>query len=198
MTQARTLSGPSGLALKSANLGTGHGRAEIGIFAGAFDDAAPARVARDVDHRSKCPADAGGASVLAGEVLRGFFDAGIPGGGHGQRDREDGAIPVDDVEGKEDGDVEAGLVDREVLQAVDLLDVDEPEDGADLALDDEVVGLLGGQQGHDDAGGLVHLADFFLDGHLLQQFFGPAVRLGLRHGRRLCGEDCGKGDDEKG
>ena len=66
------------------------------------------------------------------------------------------------------------LSDGEVLEAVDLLDVDEPEDGADLALDDEVVWLFVGQQRHDDAGGLVHLADLLLDGHLLEEFLGPA------------------------
>ena len=77
-------------------------------------------------------------------MLRRFFHARIPGRSHGERHGEDGAVAVDDVERKEDGNVEAGFLDGEVLQAVDLLDVDEPEDGADLALGDEIVGLLAG------------------------------------------------------
>ena len=121
-------------------------------------------------------------------MLRGFFHSRIPGGGHGQRDGKDGAVSVDDVKGKKDRDVKARLVDREVLQAVDLFDIDEPEDGADLALCDQVVGLLIRQQRHDDARGLVHLADLFLDGHLLEELFGPAMCLGGRHGCSLSGE----------
>src|SRR5580765_3397477 len=43
------------IALKSTNLCGGHGGAEIGIFARAFHDAAPARIASNVEHRGKGP-----------------------------------------------------------------------------------------------------------------------------------------------
>src|ERR1700739_2746484 len=58
-----------------------------------------------------------------------------------------------------------------------LLDVDEPENGANLALNDEVVGLFVCQKRHDDTRGLVHLADFFLDGHLPEELFSSAMGL---------------------
>ena len=93
--------------------------------------------------------------------------------------------------------MEARLFDGQVLQAVDLLDIDEPEDGTDLALDDQVIWLFAGQKRHDDAGGLVHLSDFLFDGHLLEQFFSAAVGFRLCHGRGLSGETPGYGNYEK-
>ena len=42
-------------ALEAAHLGDGHARAEVRILARAFDDAAPARIARDVDHGREGP-----------------------------------------------------------------------------------------------------------------------------------------------
>ncbi len=136
--------GAERLTLKSTDLCAGHRRAQVRIFAGALHDASPTRISCNVDHWGEGPADAGGTGVFAGQVLRGFFYPRIPGCSHRQGNGEDGSISVDDVECKEDGDVEAGLIDRQVLQAIDLLDVDEPEDGANFALDDEVVGLLTG------------------------------------------------------
>ena len=186
------------LALESDDLRAGHRSAKVGVFAGPLDDATPARVPGDVDHGGESPADAGGTCVLTGEMLRGLFHARIPGGSHGQRNREDGAVSVDDVEGEKDRDVEPGFVNGEVLESVNLLDVDEPQNGADLALDDEVVRLLGSQHGHDDSRRLVHLADLLFDGHLLEEFFRTAMRLGGGHGRRLPGKDGWEGDEEGG
>src|SRR5207249_7831756 len=39
--------------LVTAHIGAGHYLAKIGILAGAFRHSAPARVARDIDHRRK-------------------------------------------------------------------------------------------------------------------------------------------------
>ena len=69
--------------------------------------------------------------------------------------------------------MEARFLHRQMLQAVDLLHVDQPENRADLALGDQVVGLLRAEHGHHDAGRLVHLAHLLVDRHLLQQRFGP-------------------------
>ena len=57
-------------ALKSSDLGLRHAGAEEGIFAGAFHDAAPARITRDVDHGGEGPLDAGGAGFAGGHGLR--------------------------------------------------------------------------------------------------------------------------------
>ena len=94
-------------------------------------------------------------------------------------DGEDGPVAVDHVEAEENRDVKAGLLDSDVLKAVDLLDVNEPEDGADFSLGNQLVGLVAAEHGHDDAGGLVHLPDLLIDIHLLEKCNGTAMRLSL-------------------
>src|SRR6185437_2042212 len=120
--------GTEGIALESDDLRASHGCAEVRIFAGAFNNAAPSRITGDVDHGGERPANAGGSRVLAGEALCGFFHTGIPGGGHGQRNREDRAISVNDVVGEKNGYVKAGFLDSEMLEPVDFFNIDEPQD----------------------------------------------------------------------
>ena len=55
-------------ALVAAHLRHGHARAEIGVFARAFDDAAPARIARDVDHGREGPVQARRGGFLGGDA----------------------------------------------------------------------------------------------------------------------------------
>src|SRR5579859_3372141 len=88
------------IALKTADLRSGHGGAEIGILAGAFDDAAPARIARDVQHRSKNPVDADGTSFFCGDGLSLCDGSRIPGSSQSDRYREDGAKAVNDIKAK--------------------------------------------------------------------------------------------------
>ena len=59
--------------LVTAHIGAGHYLAKIGILAGAFRHSAPARVARDIDHRRKSPADAARGSLTRGNTS-GLFD----------------------------------------------------------------------------------------------------------------------------
>src|SRR5437016_12689017 len=59
--------------LVTAHIGAGHYLAKRGILAGTFRDSAAARVARDLDHRSKSPADAARGSLTRGKTS-GLFD----------------------------------------------------------------------------------------------------------------------------
>src|SRR5580658_973873 len=115
-------------ALKSANLCAGHRGTEVGILAGPLNDPAPASIACDVDHGSKGPLNSGGTGVLRGYMLGLLFNRGIPGRCHRERNREDGAISMNHIESEDDGDVQARLVDGDMLQPVDLLDIHLPED----------------------------------------------------------------------
>ena len=91
--------------LKSIDLRSSHGSAQVRILAGAFHNAAPPRVARNIHHRCKCPLDARRARILCSPVLGLFFDRGIPRRGHRQRDRKHGAVSMDYIEPKQNGNV---------------------------------------------------------------------------------------------
>ena len=70
--------GTDGFALKSAHLRSRHGRTQIRIFARAFHDASPARIARNIDHRSKGPLNAGGPGIQRSLMLCCLFHRRIP------------------------------------------------------------------------------------------------------------------------
>src|SRR5258708_39972546 len=70
---------PYGIPLKAAHLCLGHARPEKRIFAGAFHNASPARVASDIDHRGKGPVDADGTGLSRGHGLNLLCKGGIPG-----------------------------------------------------------------------------------------------------------------------
>src|SRR5690606_4415848 len=92
--------------LKAAHPGARDGAAEERILAGGFHDAAPTRIAGDVDHGGEGPMLTGGGRLNGGDAL-GFFDGGeIPGSGLAEVDREDGAVAVDDVEAEEERDLD--------------------------------------------------------------------------------------------
>ena len=106
---------------------------EIRVLAGALDDAAPARIARDVGHRRVGPlhADIGG---LAGRRFRRHpGERRVEGRGLGERHREDGAEAVQHVEAEDQRDAEPRLP-RQPLRGGDVLGVVEIDPGADAAL----------------------------------------------------------------
>ena len=100
--------------------GARHRGAEIGVFAVGLDDAAPARIAGDVDHGREDPGDAVGAGF--GAPVRATISAacGIPAGGDGERNGKRGVVAVDHVEPEEEGDVQARLLHGDVLVVVGL------------------------------------------------------------------------------
>ena len=136
-------------------------------------------------------------------------EGGIPGGGHSEGDGEDGAEAVDDVEAEDEWDMEAGVVDGEMLEAVDLCGVGDEEQRADLIFGDGRLEGAGGGEVEE----LVELGELLFRGHLLEQTGGALVdgrvvadagwqggwRLGGRGERReeSAGEQEGKGAGEE-
>ncbi len=155
-------------ALEAEDLRASDGRAEIGVFAGAFDHAAPAGVAGDVDHWTESPSDADGAGFFGGDGLGLLDHCGIPRGSGADRRWEDCAIAVDDVEAEEDRDMEAGFFDRDVLEAVDFFGIGNPEHRAGAALFDDLLdGLavgIAGELGDSESRGAGRVARFFRRG----------------------------------
>ncbi len=127
--------------LEAAHLGGRHGRTQAGVFAGALDDAAPAGITGDVEHRAEGPVQACGTRFPGCHGLRPFGNRRIPRGGHGQRHGEDRAVAVDHVQGEEQRDLRRALFDGDLLERVELLRVVEPQDRAGPALADDVLGL---------------------------------------------------------
>lgn len=78
--------------------------------------------------------DTNSARLAGGHGLTTFDGLRVPRGRHGDRDREDGAQSVDDVEADQQRDAEAVALDREPLQAVDLGRVGEKQQRTGNAL----------------------------------------------------------------
>ena len=127
-------------ALEAADLGLGEAGADVRVLARAFGDPAPARVAGDVEHRREGEVEAGGRGLLGGEAGGLLPERRVEGAGLGQRDREDGAEAVDDVEPEEERDAEAGLLDGQALRLAHRLAAPEVEQAADPAGADQPAG----------------------------------------------------------
>ena len=153
--------------LEAAHLGLGEARREPGILAGAFGDAAPARIAADVEHGREGEREALGRRFERGDARGALPQIDVEGRGLRQRDRKHRAVAVDDVVAEEQGNAEAGLLDRHALHLAGELGAVEIQHAAELA------GLERRHviPGHDRAGhghvGREHieLADLLLDGH---------------------------------
>ena len=85
-----------------------------------------------------------------------------------ERDREDRAVAVDRVVGEQDRDVQPRLLDRDVLEVVDLGRVGQAEDAADAGLGVRVGDLAVREQ--------LQLLQLLVDGHLSQQVVDLAAR----------------------
>ena len=171
-------------ALVAADIGARHRRAEVGVFTGALGRAAPARIARDVDHRRIEPLHARGGRFRRGHVRHVLHQLRIPRGGQAQRHRVDGAVAVDHVGTEQDRDPQAA-VHRRFLETTGLLRADHVEHRAQFTLFRQLVGVdmvTGFRIDRDRAfrigrGGrrralvvvLHQLADLLGQGHLLQQ-----------------------------
>ena len=121
------------LALEAAHLGDRHRRAEVRVLAGALDDAAPPRVAGDVDHRREGPVDADRPRLPRGDRLAAGDGVGVPRRRHRDRHRQDRPEPVDDVEREQRRDAVPVAVDDEPLEAVDLGGVGDEQQRPELA-----------------------------------------------------------------
>ena len=158
-------------ALEAADLRSGESGADARVFARAFDDASPARIARDVEHGGEGEIDAVRRGLAGRRARRALPERGVEGARFGERHGKDRLMPVQCVHCEEERHAEAGFLDGELLQPRDLLAAPDVEDAADASranLGVEIAsadrardGLIGGQQ--------IELAKLLLERHLRQK-----------------------------
>ncbi len=106
--------------LKTAHLGFREFRANPRVFARPLGDPPPARVARDIEHRREGHIDAVGGCLdrrLAGAA---FPQRGVERSRLGERDREDGFVPMQGIEADQKRDAEPCLFHRDFLNGMHL------------------------------------------------------------------------------
>ena len=165
--------------LEAAYLGGCHGRTQAGVFAGAFDNAAPAGIPGDVEHRAEGPVQACGAGFPGCHGLGPFGYRRIPRRGHGQRHGEDRAVAVDHIQGEEQRDLRRALFDGNLLKRVELLRVVEPQDRAGPALPDDLFGLRPWEE--QCARNLGELPDLLFEAHPCQEGLDTRCHLSFRY-----------------
>ena len=103
-------------ALESLDSRGGEQAAEEDILAAALDPAAPALVARDIDHRGEGPVDARARRFERCRFGGSPREIGLEARDFGERDGEDRAVAVDDVGGEDQRDLHPRLLDGGGLQ----------------------------------------------------------------------------------
>ncbi len=127
-------------ALEPEHLRAGHGCSQVRIFSCAFHHATPASVASNVHHRAESPCNACGPGFSCGHTLRSFHHLWVPRGSHRDRVRKNRVIPVDHIEPEQNRNVKARLVHGNVLPAVDLLGIGDPQYGSRAVLASDLFG----------------------------------------------------------
>jgi hypothetical protein len=89
---------------------------------------------RDVDHRAVDLLDADRRALARADRRVGADDVRVEAAGRPERDRKDRPVAVDRVEREEDRDLQPRLLDRDVLEVVDLFRVGQAEHAADAVL----------------------------------------------------------------
>ena len=187
------------IALIAANVGPGHGGAEIGVFTGAFHGSAPAGIAADVDHRGVKPANARCGRLFGSHVGELNDEFRIEARGQAQGHWIDGAKTVNDIRAEEQRDVQTALVHGKMLISVGALRADGVEhrakpascsqlhsihmiDGLRIYSRNRALLALGRRRGRGIAGIVVlnELSNLFVEGHLVEQAIhaGLDVRIG--------------------
>ena len=105
-------------ALETAHGGGGVESTQPRIFTEAFRNAAPARIAREVDHRREGPIDADGRGFPRRNCLRFLKQVRFPRARQGQRNGKDGAETVDGIVSEDQRDAEPALFDGDALQPI--------------------------------------------------------------------------------
>ena len=106
------------VALKTAHAGGGEQPAQEHIFARPFHRAAPALIARDVDHWREGPVNPRARRLISGNARGAGGQFGLEAGDFADRRREDGAVAVNDVGGEDQRDLEARAGHDRALQAL--------------------------------------------------------------------------------
>ncbi len=183
------------LALESPDLGRRHRRAEVGVLTRSLHDPAPARVTRDVHHGGEGPVDPDGARLAGRDRLTPLDRRQVPRRRHGDRHREDGAQPVDDIEPEQRRDVLATAIDGHPLQPVYRGRIGLEEQGPAPTPGQCLVHLPGGLRCRADGGlgraeveVLAELTGLLSQGHRPEQLLDPGLDrsvLAVGHGAPL-------------
>ncbi len=186
-------------ALKPTDSRARQSRAEVRVFAGAFDDAAPTRVARDVEHRGESPVDSGGPRLGGGDGGGALDARGVPTARLGERDGEDGAVAVNHVEAEDERDFETRAFDGDALQLVRVPHAAHVQGRAEQTFADEFrVLILEAPVGV--AVELLELSEFLFERHPREQrldsplHVAPRRALRVREGGRESEEHEGEGE----
>ena len=153
--------------LKAAHHGRAHARSQIGIFSAALRDPAPARIARDVDHRGEYPVDPRLAGLLRCGRRGALHESRIERSALPQRNRKDGLVSVNHVAAENERDLQAALLDGDPLKLISLLDALGIQKRADPALSDRVDRLRRRRRLKD--GKLAHLPCLLRERHPRQE-----------------------------
>ena len=170
-------------ALKAAHLGFCEPRGEPRVLAGTLGDPAPARVARHVQHRRVGHGEPVGGRLRRRDPSRPLPQVRVERPHLGERQREDGAVAMNDIHDEEQRNAEAGLLERDPLylagplRAPQIADRADPSGADGLQIVDRPAGAGDGLPRRDQG----HLADLLLEGHRGQERFDARRRVGCWH-----------------
>ena len=153
------------------------------VLAGAFADAAPARIAADVEHRREGHLNAVARRFLGRFLRRALPRRAVEGAGFRQGDRIDGAMAVQHVDGEEQRDFQPRLFHRHPLRLADFLGAPGVEKAAGAAFAHHGGGIVRAGRAGFDQRRRQHgkLAELFAESHLRDEVFDPPRDL-CRHG----------------
>ncbi len=157
--------------MKAPNLRARHLHREPRIFARAFHRSAPARIARDVEHRCERHREAVGRRLAGGFACRALPDLRIERRSFGKRHRKDRAVAVDHVEADQERNAKPRFLDGDALHVVNGPRTDEVEQVADRPVADRIGGIAGddGARHGVARGGHRELAELLGQRHLIYQ-----------------------------
>jgi hypothetical protein len=159
------------LPLEAPRLGFRHPASDPCVLAGALDDPPPARIARHVEHRREGQGDAIVGRLFRRRLRRLLPKVGSEQAGFREGDGKNRVVAVNDVEAQEQGNAEAGFLDREALDGARFVGAPEIEQAPDPPRPYPFMQVTKLARAGDRArrGDHVELPDLFLDRHRREQ-----------------------------
>ena len=122
--------------LETAHLGLRDARVEPGVFAWALRSAAPAGIARHVEHRRESHRQTFGRAFARGLARRALPEGFVEDARLRERDRKERAMAVDDVQADQQRNAKPRILDGQSLHLVRGPGTDHVQQIADRAVDD--------------------------------------------------------------
>ena len=163
-------------ALETADFRASDLHREPGILARPFDGSAPAKIARDVEHRRKRHRHSVGRRLPSGFARRELPNAGIERRGLRERHGKDRAVTVNHVETDQQRNAEPRFLDGNSLHLVNMLCANHVEQIAQSAVADGVRRIADDDGPGDRVGRRSHgeLAQLLRQGHAIDQLVNSA------------------------